>query len=93
VPTIAACAAGIRSPGGWRDIPSTAVPNRAGGSGPVAAADRVGRTSPTPAALAIENVDAFRQLDEAWMETLQRLGLAAEYRDDATREHAGRVAS
>jgi len=44
------------------------------------------------AALALENINAYEQLEEARLETLWRLALAAEYRDDATHEHADRVA-
>jgi response regulator RpfG family c-di-GMP phosphodiesterase len=43
-------------------------------------------------AVAIENVRAYQELEEARLETLQRLALAAEYRDDATYEHTERVA-
>jgi len=43
-------------------------------------------------AVAMENVRAYRELEAARLETLQRLALAAEYRDDATYEHTERVA-
>jgi putative two-component system response regulator len=43
-------------------------------------------------AIAIENVTAYRNLDEARTETLRRLALAAEYRDDDTFHHTERVA-
>jgi GAF domain-containing protein len=43
-------------------------------------------------AVAMENVRAYQELEEARLETLQRLALAAEYRDDATHEHTERVA-
>jgi putative two-component system response regulator len=43
-------------------------------------------------AVAMENVRAYQELEEARLETLQRLALAAEYRDDATYEHTKRVA-
>jgi putative two-component system response regulator len=43
-------------------------------------------------AVAIENVRMVRELEDARLETLQRLALAAEYRDDATFEHTKRVA-
>lgn len=43
-------------------------------------------------AVALENVRAYRELEEARLETLRRLALAAEYRDDATFEHTERVA-
>jgi putative two-component system response regulator len=42
-------------------------------------------------AVAMENVLVYRQLEEARQETLQRLALAGEYRDDATHEHTERV--
>lgn len=44
-------------------------------------------------AVALENVRAYEQLEQARRETLQRLALAAEYRDDDTSEHTERVAS
>jgi putative nucleotidyltransferase with HDIG domain len=43
-------------------------------------------------AVALENISVYQELDEARMETLQRLALAAEYRDDATYAHTERVA-
>jgi putative two-component system response regulator len=43
-------------------------------------------------AVAMENVRAYEELERARLETLQRLALAAEYRDDATYEHTERVA-
>jgi hypothetical protein len=43
-------------------------------------------------AVAMENVRAYRALEDARCETLQRLARAAEYRDDATSEHTDRVA-
>jgi putative two-component system response regulator len=43
-------------------------------------------------AVALENVRVLQELDEARLETLERLALAAEYRDDATHEHTERVA-
>ncbi|HXF98718.1 MAG TPA: HD domain-containing phosphohydrolase [Gaiellaceae bacterium] len=43
-------------------------------------------------AVALENVRVYRELEEARLETLRRLAIAAEYRDDATSEHAERVA-
>jgi len=43
-------------------------------------------------AVAMENVRAYQELEEARMETLQRLAIAGEYRDDATYEHTERVA-
>jgi GAF domain-containing protein len=43
-------------------------------------------------AVAIENVRVYQELEKARLETLQRLALAAEYRDDATHEHTERVA-
>jgi putative two-component system response regulator len=43
-------------------------------------------------AVAMENVRVYQELDDARLETLQRLALAAEYRDDATHEHGRRVA-
>jgi putative two-component system response regulator len=43
-------------------------------------------------AVAMENVRAYEELEQARLETLQRLALAAEYRDDATYEHTERVA-
>jgi hypothetical protein len=43
-------------------------------------------------AVALENVRVYRLLDEARVETLRHLALAAEYRDDATYAHTERVA-
>jgi hypothetical protein len=43
-------------------------------------------------AVALENVRVYQELEQARLETLQRLALAAEYRDDATHEHTERVA-
>jgi putative nucleotidyltransferase with HDIG domain len=43
-------------------------------------------------AVAIENVRVYQELELARLETLQRLALAAEYRDDTTYEHTERVA-
>jgi putative nucleotidyltransferase with HDIG domain len=43
-------------------------------------------------AVALENIRVYRELDEARLETLQRLALTAEYRDDATYAHTERVA-
>jgi len=43
-------------------------------------------------AVALENVRIYQALNEARMETLSRLALAAEYRDDDTFEHTDRVA-
>jgi HD-GYP domain-containing protein (c-di-GMP phosphodiesterase class II) len=43
-------------------------------------------------AVALENVRVYRQLEAARMESLERLALAAEYRDDGTHEHTTRVA-
>jgi putative nucleotidyltransferase with HDIG domain len=43
-------------------------------------------------AVALENVRMFAALEDARLETLQRLALAAEYRDDSTSEHTERVA-
>ncbi len=43
-------------------------------------------------AVAMENVSVHEELERARLETLQRLALAAEYRDDATFEHTERVA-
>jgi len=40
----------------------------------------------------MENVRVYQELEQARLETLQRLALAAEYRDDATHEHTERVA-
>jgi putative nucleotidyltransferase with HDIG domain len=40
----------------------------------------------------MENVRAYDELEQAQLETLQRLALAAEFRDDATYEHTERVA-
>ena len=43
-------------------------------------------------AVAIENVYTYQHVEAARIETLQRLALAAEYRDDGTHEHTERVA-
>jgi putative nucleotidyltransferase with HDIG domain len=43
-------------------------------------------------AVALENVRMYAALERARLETLQRLALAAEYRDDSTSEHTERVA-
>jgi putative two-component system response regulator len=43
-------------------------------------------------AVAMENVRVYQELEEARLETLQRLALAAEYRDDDTYQHTERVA-
>ena len=43
-------------------------------------------------AVAMENVRVYEELDEARTETLRRLALAAEYRDDDTYHHTERVA-
>ncbi len=43
-------------------------------------------------AVAIENVRVYQELERARLETLKRLALAGEYRDDATHEHTERVA-
>jgi putative nucleotidyltransferase with HDIG domain len=43
-------------------------------------------------AVALENINVYQELEEARLETLQRLALAAEYRDDATYAHTERVA-
>ena len=43
-------------------------------------------------AVAIENVRVYEELEQARLETLKRLALASEYRDDATYEHTERVA-
>lgn len=43
-------------------------------------------------AVAMENVRVYRELEQARLETLERLALAAEYRDDQTHEHTERVA-
>jgi putative nucleotidyltransferase with HDIG domain len=43
-------------------------------------------------AVAIENVHVYEELESARLETLRRLALAAEYRDDTTHEHTERVA-
>ena len=42
--------------------------------------------------VAIENGRVYQQLDDARRETMQRLALAAEYRDDGTHQHTARVA-
>jgi putative nucleotidyltransferase with HDIG domain len=43
-------------------------------------------------AAAMENVHVYEELERARIETLHRLALAAEYRDDTTHEHTARVA-
>lgn len=43
-------------------------------------------------AVAMENVRVMCELEAARLESLQRLALAAEYRDDGTHEHTARVA-
>lgn len=43
-------------------------------------------------AVALEKVRIYSELEQARLETLQRLALAAEYRDDTTYEHTERVA-
>ncbi|MGA9857190.1 MAG: GAF domain-containing protein [Solirubrobacteraceae bacterium] len=43
-------------------------------------------------AVAMENVRVYSELDAARLESLERLALAAEYRDDGTHEHTSRVA-
>ena len=43
-------------------------------------------------AVAMENVRINQELERSRLETLQRLALAAEYRDDGTRQHTERVA-
>ncbi len=43
-------------------------------------------------AVAMENVRVYQELEDERLETLKRLALAAEYRDDATYEHTQRVA-
>jgi putative two-component system response regulator len=43
-------------------------------------------------AVAMENVRISQELEASRLETLQRLALAAEYRDDGTRQHTERVA-
>jgi hypothetical protein len=43
-------------------------------------------------AVAMENVRINQELEVSRLETLQRLALAAEYRDDGTRQHTERVA-
>jgi putative nucleotidyltransferase with HDIG domain len=43
-------------------------------------------------AVAMENVRVYQELEESRLETLQRLALAAEYRDDDTFQHTDRVA-
>lgn len=43
-------------------------------------------------AVAMENVRVYEQLEDERFETLKRLALVAEYRDDATYEHTQRVA-
>jgi HD-GYP domain-containing protein (c-di-GMP phosphodiesterase class II) len=42
-------------------------------------------------AVAMENVRAYDELERAGLDTLRRLALAAEYRDDATHMHTERV--
>ena len=43
-------------------------------------------------AVALDNVRVYHELEAARMESLERLALAAEYRDDGTHEHTTRVA-
>ncbi len=43
-------------------------------------------------AVAMENVRVYQEMEDERLETLKRLALAAEYRDDATYEHTQRVA-
>jgi HD-GYP domain-containing protein (c-di-GMP phosphodiesterase class II) len=43
-------------------------------------------------AVAIANVMAYRELEDSRLETLRRLALAGEYRDDGTHRHTDRVA-
>jgi GAF domain-containing protein len=43
-------------------------------------------------AVALDNVRVYEELEEARLETLERLALTAEHRDDATYEHTRRVA-
>jgi putative two-component system response regulator len=43
-------------------------------------------------AIAMENVRINQELEDSRLETLERLALAAEYRDDGTRQHTERVA-
>lgn len=43
-------------------------------------------------AVALDNVRVYEELEEARLETLERLALTAEFRDDATYEHTRRVA-
>ncbi len=43
-------------------------------------------------AIALENIRVYEELEESRLETLQRLAIAAEYRDAATHEHTVRVA-
>jgi GAF domain-containing protein len=43
-------------------------------------------------AVAIANVMAYRELEDSRLETLRRLALAGEYRDDGTHQHTDRVA-
>jgi putative two-component system response regulator len=43
-------------------------------------------------AVTMENIRAYQALEASRLETLERLALAAEYRDDATHEHTERVA-
>jgi response regulator RpfG family c-di-GMP phosphodiesterase len=43
-------------------------------------------------AVAMENVRINQELEDSRLETLQRLALAAEYRDDGTQQHTERVA-
>jgi GAF domain-containing protein len=43
-------------------------------------------------AVAMENVRAYQELEQARLETLELLALAAEHRDDASSEHTERVA-
>jgi HD-GYP domain-containing protein (c-di-GMP phosphodiesterase class II) len=43
-------------------------------------------------AVAIANVMAYRELEDSRLDTLRRLALAGEYRDDGTHQHTDRVA-
>ena len=44
-------------------------------------------------AVAMENVGVYQELEDARLETLQRLALVSEYRDDVTHRHTARVAA
>ena len=44
------------------------------------------------AAVAIDNARVYQELEDSRMETMRRLALAAEYRDDGTHQHTERVA-